>query len=301
MVAEEGLDFRDPQDVVAEIGEFIASRLTRSGRAGCLLGLSGGLDSAVVAALAVRALGTEQVAALFLPERDSSPQSRRDAQVVAGSLGLSLREISLTPALRAVGAYRGEPSPFLIPRPVQERYVRGEFQARSKPGESPFIQYLKGGGGDARMARHIAYMRAKHRLRMVTLYLTAERENRLLLGACNKSEWLTGFFVPYGDSAADLQPIVGLFKTQVRQLAVFLGLPQAVVSKPPSPDLAPGLTDEFTLGLNYEHLDRVLWGIEEGRDDAAIAQAAGVEPTQVVEVREMECLSAPWRQLPAHP
>ena len=291
----------DPAAVAAEIGDFIASRLSASGRRGCVLGLSGGLDSAVVAALAVRAVGAERVAALFLPERDSSSRSRTDAEAVARSLGLSLREISLTPALRALGTYRGEPSPFLVPRPLQERYVRGEFQARSKPGESPFIQYLKGGGGDARMARHIAYMRVKHRLRMVTLYLTAERENRLVLGACNKSEWLTGFFVPYGDSAADLQPIVGLFKTQVRRLAAFLGLPQSVISKPPSPDLAPGLTDEFTLGLSYERLDQVLLGIEEGRDDAAVAQAAGVEPAQVREVREMERLSAPWRDLPAHP
>jgi NAD+ synthase len=135
----------------------------------------------------------------------------------------------------------------------------------------------------------------------VTLYYTADRENRLVLGTTNRSEAQTGFVVKWGDNVADIEPILPLYKTQVRRLAAHLGVSPAIIEKAPSPDLLPGIVDELALGLDYVTLDRILCGLDRGGSDERIAREAGATVEQAAHVREMQRRSAHLRVLPPAP
>jgi NAD+ synthase len=146
-----------------------------------------------------------------------------------------------------------------------------------------------------------AYSRVKHRMRMVTLYYYADLENLLVLGTTNKSESATGFVVKWGDNVADVEPLLPLYKTQVRQLASYLGVSETVIDKAPSPDLLPGIVDGLALGIDYETLDGILWGLDQGWDEDKIVGVLRVGAAQVEHVREMQRRSAHLRTLPPWP
>ena len=296
----------DPAQVAGKIEEFIRSAVSDYQRDGVLLGLSGGIDSAVVAGLAARALGADRVAVLILPERDSSPSSKADALVEIARLGITYREVSLTPMLSALGIYDLLPLHILGIRQVKSAVVRQQHSKQAEAlGETPFRAGLLGTRDLGEPKRLIdagnAYARAKHRLRMVTLYYYADQENRLVLGTTNRSEAETGFVVKWGDNVADIEPIIPLYKTQVRQLAAYVGVSQAIIDKAPSPDLMPGIVDETALGIAYEVLDKILWGLEHGWDQDRIVSAASVTADQVEHVRELKRRSGHLREMPQSP
>ena len=296
----------DAPAVAARVEDFLRAQLDAFARDGAALGVSGGIDSAVVAALAARALGPERVLALVLPERDSSPRSRADALRVIAALGLPHRELDLTPALKALGVYDLLHLGALGPRGVKEAVVRWQHRGRSgEAGETPFRRGILGTRGLGRdqgiIDRGLAYSRVKPRLRMVAVYLAAERDNRLVLGTTNRSEALTGFVAKWGDAAADVEPILPLYKTQVRQLADHLGVPGEILRKPPSPDVLPGLGDEDALGIDFGTLDRILDGLERGFDAAHIAVTRAASDAQVAGVAEMVRRSQHLRRLPPQP
>jgi NAD+ synthase len=249
----------------------------------------------------VGALGASRVSLLFLPERDSNPRSKVDAVSVATALGVPLQTVSITPMLRAVGAYRLVPPAWLVPRSLQERYVRRRYQALQGGQASAFIRVLRGGDGVEELRRDSAYVRVKHRLRMAIWYYWAEIHNQLVIGNCNLTEKMTGYLVRYGDTGADVEPIAGLYKTQVLQLARFIGIPEAIVAKEPTGDVAPGMTDEFALQMRYELLDQILWGLLHGMDPAAIERETRATAQEVAYVQDLLCLSAPMRELPPSP
>jgi NAD+ synthase len=296
----------DPARTAARIEEFIRGAVSDYQRDGVLLGLSGGIDSAVVASLAVRALGAERVAVLLLPERDSSPSSKSDALLEIARLGIKHREVNLTPMASALGIYDLLPLQILGIRQVKSLVVRQQHGKQAEAlGETPFRAGLLG-TRDLGEPKHLidagnAYARAKHRLRMVTLYYYADQENRLVLGTTNRSEAETGFVVKWGDNVADIEPIVPLYKTQVRQLAAYLGVSPAIIEKAPSPDLLPGIVDELALGVDYATLDRILWGLERGWPDERIAREVGVAAGLAAHVREMQRRSAHLRAMPPAP
>ena len=136
---------------------------------------------------------------------------------------------------------------------------------------------------------------------MVILYSYAERGNLLVAGTANKTEFLTGFFVKYGDSAADIMPLLPFYKTQVRQLAEFLHIPERVLSKAPSPDLIPGITDEFAMGISYEKLDLILLGLDMSMEMKDIAAGAGVKQETIEYVKELVGRSEHMRGSPLAP
>ncbi len=298
----------DAPSVAARIEEFIRRELDVRQRDGAIIGISGGIDSSVVGALLVRALGSERVLALLLPERDSDPRSRADALREVERLGVAHREIDLTPVLEALGVYDLLHLDVLPGRRIKEGVVAWQHRRHTGTGgETPFRSGLvgtRGLGEDQRFVdRGLAYSRAKPRLRMLTLYYVAEQENRLVVGTTNRSEYMTGFFVKSGDGATDIEPILPLYKTQVRQLAAYLGVPDVIVRKAPSPDLLPGIVDEAALGIDYETLDRVLDGLERGLDAAHVAVTRAASDAQVRDVQELVRRSqhlrelAPWPEL----
>ncbi len=301
MSVREQLLLADPAAVVERITTFLIDQVRGQNRDGAILGLSGGVDSALDACLAVKALGPSRVSLLFLPERDSSPQSRADAVRVATILGVPLQSVSITPLLRAVGAYRLEPPARFIPRTFQERYVEKRYRALQEGQPSTFLRTLRGGDGVEELRRSNAYLHIKHRLRMVMWYYWGELRNQMIIGNCNLTEKMIGYFIRYGDSGSDVDLIAGLYKTQVWQLASFVGVPEEIVQKAPSPDIAPGMTDEFALQMHYEVLDQILWGLAHAVDPVVIEDETGATAQQLAYVQELVRLSAPMRTLPPSP
>lgn len=221
------LRLEDPAETAARIEAFLKEQLERSGRAKGVIALSGGIDSSVVATLAVRALGPERVISHLLPDEESTrPEDMEDAEELAHSLGILCRTISIRKPLEA---------------------FRETFQD-------------VGLHGDQR-----AWANVKPRLRMIVNYFVANFEDGLVLGTGNKSELLTGYYTKFGDGGVDVLPIGHLYKTQVRQLARFLKIPQKILEKAPSAGLWPGQTDEEELGLSYEELDKILHCLHDRR------------------------------------
>ena len=296
----------EPAQVAAQIEEFIRRQMDKLQRDGVVVAMSGGIDSAVVASLATRALGPERVKALLLPERDSSPDSRTDALLEIKRLGLRYEEVSLTPMLSAMGIYGLTPLRILGIRSLKAAIVQQQHRVQAEAlGEMPFRAGLLG-TRDLGEKKHLidtgnAYTRVKHRMRMTTLYYHADLENLLVLGTTNKSESMTGFVVKWGDNVADAEPLLPLYKTQVRQLARYLGVSEKILDKPPSPDLIPGIVDGLALGVDYETLDRILWGLEVGSTTERMIETLQVTAAQVEHVQEMQRRSEHLRDLPPSP
>ncbi len=243
----------NPSQEKERIVEFIRTQIAKYEFEGAVIGISGGIDSAVVGKLLTEALGRERVFALILPERDSSKRTVSDSLLVCRYLGIRYSVKSISPLVRRLGIYRTKPPAFIFPRKIQEDYVRAQWQKTS----SPYINDLKSAGGQSNR-RNLAYYRTKNRLRMTTLYYEAEQRGYAVAGTINRTEFLIGFYVKWGDDSSDIEPIMHLYKTQVFELAREIGLPQRIIEKEPSPDLAPGITDEFAIGLSYTDLDRIL-------------------------------------------
>ncbi len=244
-----------------EIKDFIKTSIEKYMFKGAVIGISGGIDSAVVGKLLVDSLGRDKVHGLILPERDTSSDTLYDAKLVCDYLGINYEIIDITGILRKIGVYSLKPPAFPFPKGVQERYSKNIW----KNEDNAFIQDLTT-QGDKKFSEALAYYRTKPRIRSLMLYFEAEKRNYAVAGCTNKTEYLTGFYTKWGDEVCDIEPIIHLYKTQVFELAKTLNIPQKIIDKKPSPDIAPGITDEFALGIDYTELDRILMKIERSED-----------------------------------
>jgi NAD+ synthase len=234
---------------VAVLTDFIRDAVATSATEGVVVGLSGGVDSALAAALATRALGPARVHAFVLPYRISNPESARDACLVAKQLGVDHRLIDISPMV-------------------------DPYFALEIPGEGEEDRRRRGN----KLARE----------RMAILFDQAKKLGCLVLGTSNKTEILLGYSTVFGDNASSLNPLGDLYKQQVWRLAQHLALPRQVVAKQPSADLWPGQTDEEELGLTYEVADEVLYllfdlglrpaeVVERGYEEAAVRRIVRLE------------------------
>ncbi|QQY80056.1 NAD+ synthase [Keratinibaculum paraultunense] len=244
-----------------EIKNFIKTNIEKYMFNGAVIGISGGLDSAVVGKLLVDSIGRDKVYGLILPERDSSPETVDDAKLVCDYLGIEYKIINITGILRKLGIYSLKPPAFPFPKSVQSIYSRNIWRKE----KNPFIQDLTT-QGDEKFLEALAYYRTKPRIRSTVLYFEAEKINYAVIGCINKTEYTIGFYTKWGDEACDIEPIRHLYKTEVLELAKKLNIPQKIIDKKPSPDIAPGITDEFALGIDYAELDRILMKIERKED-----------------------------------
>jgi NAD+ synthase len=237
------------------IGEFIRGQLRQAGFERALLGLSGGIDSALVAYLTAEAIGAERLLCVLMPYRTSSPASRTDAEEVVRRLGAKSEVVDISPM---VDGYFGAESDASSLR-------RGNFMAR---------------------------------MRMAVLYDRSVTWGGLVVGTGNKTESLIGYTTLFGDSACAFNPIGDLYKSQVRQLAQEIGVPEAIIRKAPSADLWPGQTDEAEANFTYPQLDRLLyWRIDKRRSVDEVV-ALGFAPELVERVDRMVAGSEFKRQVP---
>jgi NAD+ synthase len=220
---------------------FIRSEVTRAGFKRAVVGLSGGIDSAVSCALAVEALGSQNVLAVRMPYKTSSPDSLEDAEKVADCLRVPVETIEITAMV----------DPLIDRDPQITNLRKGNLMARA---------------------------------RMIVLYDQSEVFKGLVIGTSNKTEILLGYTTLWGDMAAAINPLGDLYKTQLRELAASLQLPQSVLEKPPSADLWIGQTDEAEMGLSYAEVDRLLYLLVDERYTPEDCVHAGFDKAYVQNV-----------------
>ncbi|MBB6464456.1 NAD+ synthase [Aminobacter lissarensis] len=286
----------DPEAEAARIAAALRSQLTGTlRRRGLVLGLSGGVDSSVSAALAVRAVGAKNVFALFMPEDDSDPESLRLGRLVAETFGISAVVENIGPTLEAMGCYERRDA-FI--RELVPEYGAGWAckiviaNALTNEGgyniSSLVVQDLEGKQTKLRMPPHVylgivAATNMKQRTRKQVEYFHADRLNYAVIGTPNRLEYDQGFFVKNGDGAADVKPIAHLYKSQVYQLAAHLGVPEEIRRRPPTTDTysLQQTQEEFYFSLPYDRMDLCLYGLNNGISAEEVGRAAGLTAEQV--------------------
>jgi NAD+ synthase len=214
----------DPEETIDRIVRFLRTHSERIGARNLVVGMSGGLDSSVTAALCSKAIGGERTMGYCLPEAETrNPRSLRDAEEVAKKFGIIFKSLDITDLVQAASS--------LVYTSIKKESV-------------------------------IPFGNLKARLRATILYYYANTCRGLVVGTGDKSEIMLGYFTKYGDGACDIQPIADMYKSAVRDLARHLGLPRRIFSKPSSPELWPGQIAEDELGLPYSKLDSILWRLE---------------------------------------
>jgi NAD+ synthase len=230
-----------------DIANWISEKVHGAGVNGAVIGLSGGIDSAVVSGLCAKALGPENVLGVIMPIHSNAEDTAFGVET-GEAWAIEHRTIDLSDAYDVL------------------------------------IQLLPPGS-------ELANANIKPRLRMITLYHLANTLGRMVIGTGNRSELMAGYYTKYGDGGTDLLPIAGLYKWQVRELARTIGVPQAIIDKPPSAGLWAGQTDEQEMGISYADLDRILDAIDTG-------QEATIEPGLLEKVTSMIRSSEHKRHLP---
>ncbi|MFP3985129.1 MAG: NAD+ synthase [Candidatus Bathyarchaeia archaeon] len=249
----------DPVATQQKITRFIKDYITKAGSKGIVLGVSGGIDSATVATLCTLAVGAANVVGLYMPEEETyNKTDYRHVRQLAKEFQFQLKTIDLTQILNTF--YQ------VIPDYSQEdKLSRGNLKART---------------------------------RMLVWYYYANHQNLIVAGGSDKSETMIGYFTKWGDVAADISPIMDLYKTQVQQLALHLGIPHAIAKKAPSPALWPDQTAEREIGLKYETLDLILYGLEHFMSVEVIARQLSLSTNTVANIKRRWLQTEHKRKMP---
>ncbi|GEJ57609.1 NAD(+) synthase [Anaeromyxobacter diazotrophicus] len=302
MISRDLLSIDAPR-VADEIGRAVREQvLGQLRRRGAVVGLSGGIDSSVVAALCTRALGPDRVLALLMPERDSSGDALRLGRLVADGLGVQHVVEDLAPALEGLGCYArqleairtvfpeygpGWRCKLTLPSLLESDRLNittltvSDPEGRERSSRLPLAGYLQ----------LVAATNFKQRARAMVEYYHADRRHFAVAGTPNRLEYDQGFFVKQGDGAADFKPIAHLYKTQVYALAAHLGVPEEIRRRPPTTDTfsMPQTQEEFYFALPYQDMDLCLWAYDHGVPAAEAAPALELAPAQVDRVyRDIE-------------
>ena len=287
-------------DAPAEVERIVTwLRLQARGarRGGAVLGVSGGIDSAVALGLCVRAFGVDRVVALMMPEKDSDPETEGLSAMVSRHFGVEPVLETITPVLEGFGCYPRRDE--AIRRVFPEYDAAAGYTARIVLPQNlldedslniftlevitPTGEVLSKRLPPREYAQIVAASNFKQRTRMAMVYYHAELRNYLVIGTPNKNEHDQGFFVKFGDGGSDVRPIVHLYKTQIYQLARFLGVPEVIQQRPPTSDTysAPTTQEEFFFRLPFATMDLLWYAQEHGVPVAEVAAALGLQPVQV--------------------
>jgi len=245
-----------------KITRFIRDYLDKAKAGGIVLGVSGGVDSAATAALSTSAVGGRNVLGLFMPEEETySKADYRHVRLLAGKFEFELKTIDLTQII--AGVCKAIPD-----YDKQDKISKGNLKART---------------------------------RMLILYYYANSQNLIVAGSSDKSETMIGYYTKWGDAGADIAPIMDLYKTQVRQLALQMGIPHSIAQKPSTPALWPGQKAEEEIGLQYETLDLILYGLEHFMPAEAIARQLSLPLATVLAIKTRWLQTEHKRQMPLTP
>lgn len=283
---------KESERIISELRSVTGGRLKKRG---AVVGVSGGIDSSVVLALCANAFGSEKVLAVMMPDRDSSPDSKKLAIKLCEKFKVPYITEDITNALQGFGCYkrRDEAVKKVFPEYNDSYKMKIVLQSDEEAKGKLNLFYLTVISPDGKaqskrlpLAEYLQIVAAsnfKQRSRMNLLYYHAESKNYAVIGTGNKNEHEQGFFVKYGDGGADIKPIAHLFKTQVFQLAEQLGVPDEIRSRVPTTDTysAEQTQEEFFFKLPFDILDRIWFGWEKGYSNREIAEGLGLNENQV--------------------
>lgn len=282
---------KETERLIQEIRNLVFRQFKRKG---AVLGVSGGIDSSVVAALCARALGPDHVYSLLLPEAESSPDSDMLGRQLADALGIRSELFDITPMLEASGCYcrRDDAIRLVVPEygpgykckiTLPDLLATDQFAVFSVVVQSP--------SGETKKVRLtldaylgiVAASNQKQRTRKMVEYYHADRLNYAVAGTPNRLEYELGFFVKGGDGAADFKPIAHLYKTQVYQLAEYLEIPEEIRRRPPTTDTYPmeQSQEEFYFSMPLDKMDLCLYGRDHSLSPAELAPIVDLSPDQV--------------------
>jgi len=285
----------DCRDEVERIRSFIVQQVREVKRDGIVVGLSGGIDSALCAALCVKALGEDKVFGLILPEKESNPISAEYATKHAKELGIETETVDITPTLEAFGTYQKRDDVIRSSFPEYDSASKSKItlpaDLLSKDSLNFFTLKIDDGKGNVKTTRLnkkmlnglVAATDTKQRTRMMHLYYHAEKTNYMVCGTTNKTEVIEGFFVKYGDGGVDIEPLSHLYKAQVYQLSEYLGVIREIIERAPSPDTWSFEVDdeEFYFRIPYAKLDPLLYAWEHGIPTERVCEAMDLTEEQV--------------------
>ena len=285
---------KETQKITDHIREVVAKRFKKRG---VIVALSGGVDSSVVGALCVRALGKKRVLGLLMPEKDSSPDTLELSQLITDHLEISAVHEDITPILDAVGCYRrrDEAIKSLIPEYGPDYKCKivlpgvmnnDTYRIFSVVVQSPEGKQIKARLNPSAYLGIVAATNFKQRVRKMLEYYHADRLNYAVTGTPNRQEYDQGFFVKLGDGAADIKPIAHLYKTQVYQMAQFLGIPDEIRNRPPTTDTysMQQSQEEFYFSVPYDKMDLCLYGKNHAVSPENVAPVADMTVEQVERV-----------------
>lgn len=284
---------KEAEKIAAKIRDTVSSFK----RQGVIVALSGGIDSSVVGALCVHALGKDRVFGLLMPEKDSSPETLRLSSLIADSLGINKHHEDITAVLEAVGCYRWRNDAIrqVVPEYTDDSKCKivlptvtddNRLRIFSVVVELPDGRQIKKRLSSQAYLDILAASNFKQRVRKMFEYFHADRLNYAVTGTPNRQEYDQGFFVKLGDGAADLKPIAHLYKTQVYQMAEFLGVPEDIRKRPPTTDTysMPQSQEEFYFSVPYEKMDYCMYGLNHGIDPGQVGEQIELTAEQVQRV-----------------
>lgn len=287
----------DAASEVERIAQGIRDYIGRTRKKGAIVALSGGIDSSVTAFLCVKALGKERVFGLHMPEKESSSETIKLSRSVSNELGIDSRLENISPMLEAIGCYSRRDDSIRMVYPSYGPGYKAKIVLPSVVDNDSFRLYsvviLTPDGIEEKVRLTpeaylgiVAATNFKQRIRKMMEYHHADRLNYAVSGTPNRLEYDQGFFVKLGDGAADFKPIAHLYKTQVYQLAAYLGVPEEIRKRPPTTDTysMPQSQEEFYFSLPYAEMDLCLLGKNIGAPIPEIAAAAGISEDAVFRV-----------------
>lgn len=286
-----------PEQTTNQICTRLKDHLRTLKRKGLIVGISGGIDSSVTLALAVKALGTDRVLTLQMPERHSADETLPLSGLLAQSFDVETIHEDISGPLEAVRFYQRYEKAVKIVIPEYSAEWKSKIVIPNvihKPGFTYFSIVAQSPSGETIKKRLplkayleiVAATNFKQRIRKMLEYYHADRLNFAVTGTPNRLEYDQGFFVKLGDGAADIKPIAHLYKTQVYQLAEYLGVPKEICKRPPTTDTysLPQTQDEFYFSLTYDKMDICLYGKNNGLSASDVAPQVGLTTEQVENV-----------------